>query len=126
MDELEVYERVPGGPIPIILLDAHNTRLQIPALSRWNRRIIGNDPAWKASIGLPNGTSLWQVGDSSEQNGSWKMGMTREKDALMRFKERMELPYEFKRRDVMPLVHRAAAASFRRKESNLKATRERG
>ena len=70
LDELEVFERIPGGPIPTILLDAHDTRLQVPALGRWNRRIIGDDPAWKVSIGLPNGTSLWQVGNSSQPSGT--------------------------------------------------------
>ena len=90
---------------------------------RWNRRIIGDDPTWKVSIGLPNGTSLWQVGDSSQLNGSWKMGMPREKDDLLAYKKKMEMPVDFKRRDVMPLCHRAAAESFRKKESVLRATR---
>ena len=35
---------------------------------------------WKACIGLPNGTVKWQVGDSEQQNASWKMAMTKEKD----------------------------------------------
>ena len=57
LDELDVYPRVPGGPIPCLLLDAHDTRLQIPFLERANRKIHGR-PAWMPSIGLPQATCL--------------------------------------------------------------------
>ena len=60
-------------------------------LLRWNKNVIGDNLVWKVSIGLPNGTGLWQVSDLSQQNGSWKMGMKKEKDALIKFKEHMEL-----------------------------------
>jgi hypothetical protein len=33
-------------------------------------------------IGFPYGPSYWQVGDSSEQNGSFKMKLTKEKAIL--------------------------------------------
>ena len=47
---------------PMVLFDAHNSRLQVPFL-----RYI-NNPAylWKCCIGLPHGTHKWQVGDSEE------------------------------------------------------------
>jgi len=34
-------------------------------------------------IGVPYGTSYWQVGDSPEQNGCYKMALTSEKAALV-------------------------------------------
>ena len=36
LDELDIYPRVPGGPIPFLLLDAHDSRLQIPFLEYVN------------------------------------------------------------------------------------------
>ena len=57
LDELNVYPRVPGGPIPFMLLDALDSCLQVPFLERVNRLINGR-PAWKVCIGLPNETSI--------------------------------------------------------------------
>ena len=54
------------------------------------------------------------------------MAMTSEKDALVLYKQRMEMPIAIQRCDVMPLVHRTVAPSFRRVESNIKALRARG
>ena len=95
LDELNVYPRTRGGPIPCCLFDAHNTRLQMPLLEYANKKNQYNDPAWLVSIGLPNGTSMWQTGDSSETNGSYKMSMTKEKDTLVLYKTRMEMPIDF-------------------------------
>ena len=85
LDELEIYPRVPGGPIPFLLLDAHDSQLQVPFL----KYINDSDHKWKACIGLPNGTGKWQVGDSSQQNGQYKTEMTREKNKLILFKTRI-------------------------------------
>jgi hypothetical protein len=65
LDDLEVYERVEGGPIPFGLFDAHDTRLQVPFLEKANKKMHGR-PMRKICIGLPNGTSKWQVGDSKQ------------------------------------------------------------
>jgi hypothetical protein len=32
LDTLGLYDRVPGGPIPLVLFDAHDSRLQVPFL----------------------------------------------------------------------------------------------
>ena len=56
LDDLGVYERVPGVRMPFALFDAHDSRLQVPFL-----RYINTDPhRWKVCIGLPNGTGKWQ------------------------------------------------------------------
>ena len=34
-------------------------------------------------LGVPYGTSYWQVGDSSDQNGSYKMAITKAKAKLV-------------------------------------------
>jgi hypothetical protein len=47
---------------------------------------------WNVDIGLPYGTSYWHVGDSSEQNGCFKMALNQsqtrvinQKRSLVRF-----------------------------------------
>jgi hypothetical protein len=78
LDGLGVYPRPERGPIPFCLFDTHDSRLHVPFREKVNQKMFGR-PMWKVCIGLPNGTSKWQVGDSKEQNGSWKMAMTRER-----------------------------------------------
>jgi cation transport regulator ChaC len=126
LDDLGVYERVEGGPIPFGLFDAHDTRLQVPFLEKANTK-LHDRPMWKICIGLPNGTSKWQVGDSKQQNGCWKMSMTREKDKLVAFKRRHGFKNtDFQRLDIVPLVVRAWASSFARTPKNKDALMERG
>ena len=35
------------------------------------------DHSWDVCIGVPYGTSLWQVADSKEQNGSFKIAQSK-------------------------------------------------
>ena len=127
LDDLGVYERTENGPTPMVLLDGHESRLQLPFLEYVNSKNAFNKPMWKACIGLPNGTAKWQVGDSKQQNGAWKISMTKNKDKLVLYKKRYNFAsIDFKRHDIIPLVNRAWADSFARKESNLKAITERG
>jgi hypothetical protein len=126
LDDLGVYERAEGGPIPFGLFDAHDSRLQLPFLEKANKKMHGR-PMWKICIGLPNGTSKWQVGDSKQQNGCWKMSMTREKDKLVAFKRKNGFKNkEFQCLDIVPLIVRAWASSFTRTEKNKHALMERG
>ena len=68
LDTLEIFDRF-TGITPLLLLDGHGSRMELP----FPQYI--NDPLhlWRALIGVPYGTSLWQVGDSAEQNGAYKM-----------------------------------------------------
>ena len=127
LDNLNVYPRTRDGPTPMLLLDGHDSRLQVEFLSYVNKPNEFNRPIWKACISLPNGTAKWQVGDSEEQNGCWKMAMTREKDRLVQFKRRNQFPNtNFHKHDIVPLVNLAWKESFARKEKNLKAIIDRG
>jgi hypothetical protein len=82
---------------------------------------------WKICIGLPNGTSKWQVGDSKQQNGCWKMSMTREKDRLVAFKRKNGFKNkDFQHLDIIPLITRAWASSFACTGKNKEALTERG
>jgi hypothetical protein len=100
MDALGLYERVPGGPIPFVLIDAHDSRLQVPFL----RYVNDEEHKWKVCIGLPNGTGKCQVGHSSKQNGQWKTEMTREKRKLVLYKIRIGMDTSIDKSDVIPLM----------------------
>ena len=72
MDTLALLERLPGGLLPFIRLDDHGSCLHLTFLEYINHL----DHIWKVCFGLFNGTILWKVGDSPEQNGSCKMATT--------------------------------------------------
>jgi hypothetical protein len=113
---------VAGGPIPFLLLHAHDSRLQVPFLQYVNDDVH----RWKVCIGLPNGTGKWQVGDSSEQNGNYKTEMTREKGKLILFKTRIGCPTVIEKSDAIPLVNITWTLSFARVDTNKKAIVNRG
>ena len=62
---------------------------------------------WKFCIGLPNGTHKWQVGDSKEQNGSYKIEFTREKSKLVLWKTRNGMEVSIEKSDILPLFNLA-------------------
>ena len=68
-DKLDLFPRTPNGPIPMLVVDGHQSCL--------NQGFIKyiNDPnhKWKVCFGVPYATVLWQVGDASEQNGKFKL-----------------------------------------------------
>ena len=129
LDDLNVYERKEGRPIPCLLLDAHDSRLQLPVLQYVNEKVKYGPierPRWRLCIGLPNATHDWQVGDSEEQNGNWKTSTTREKDAVINWKTRHNFPPVIEQYDIIPIVNAAWEDSFADIEQNLKAIRARG
>jgi len=83
MDELDLLPRTDGLK-PFLLLDGHGSRLELPFLQYVN----SPNHEWVVCIGVPYGTSYWQVGDSSEQNGSYKMLLTKCKKELVMKKQR--------------------------------------
>ena len=83
MEELDLFPRTDGLK-PFLLLDGHGSRLELPFLQYIN----SPNHEWVVCIGVPYGTSYWQVGDSSEQNGSYKMALTKCKKELVMKKQR--------------------------------------
>jgi hypothetical protein len=47
------------------------------------------------------------------QNGSYKMAMTREKDTLVLYKQRLEMSRTIQQYNVIPLIHSTVVPSFR-------------
>jgi hypothetical protein len=68
IDRFKVIDRS-DGIAPFLLLDGHGSCFELPFLKYMNTA----ETKWNACIGLPYGTSYWQVGNSSEQNGCFKM-----------------------------------------------------
>ena len=70
IDNLGVFSSVPGGHTPFLLLDGHGSRLEVP----FQKYINDVNHKWVVYIVVPNNTSIWQVGDSNnEQNGYYEM-----------------------------------------------------
>ena len=122
LDQLEVFPRI-DGVRPFLLLDGHGSRLELPFLNYINCP----NHEWVVCLGVPYGTSYWQVGDSSEQNGSYKMAIMKAKAKLgdMKIKQCIKNPHVEKDKIVL-VVNQAWNASFARVEYNKKAIAARG
>jgi len=84
IDKLNVFDRTNCIP-PFLLLDGHGSRFNLIFLEYINvtkRKGV----KWNICIGVPYGTSYWQVGDSAEPNGCFKMYLLRAKTALLQKK----------------------------------------
>jgi hypothetical protein len=68
MDALMLFDRSDGSN-HFVLCDGHGIRFEEPFLEY---NLESNRP-WKCCIGVPYGTLVWQVGDSVEQNGTFKI-----------------------------------------------------
>ena len=68
LDHMEVFDRSTGSK-PFLLLDRHRSRLEYSFLEY----ISNPNNEWVICIGVPYGAAVWQIGDSSEQNGSYNM-----------------------------------------------------
>jgi len=123
IDQSGVFPRQPDQPTPFLLLDGHGSRLEVPFLSYINNP----KHKWVVCIGVPNGTSLWQVGDSTEQNGCYKMYCSEYKTKLTSKKIEMGIfKLNLQRTDIIPIVNYAWARSFARIGSNIHARQARG
>jgi hypothetical protein len=121
IDKYKVFDRADGID-PFLILDGHGSRFELPFLEYINKPIH----KWNVCIGVPYGTSIWQVGDSTEQNGCYKMSMTKAKRELLTKKERAYQKFTIDKMDVVYLVRRVWKDSFARVLTNKKAIAERG
>jgi hypothetical protein len=108
------------GSTPFLLLDGHHSRFGLPFL----KYIHSDEHKWTCCIGVPYGTHLWQVADSTEMNGSFKTALTKAKRELITF--RTGSTSKFVQTDIVPLVRKAWYASFARAEKAKKAITKRG
>ena len=74
-----------------------------------------------ACIGVPYGTALWQVGDSSKQNGAYKISLAKMKAELLQNKQTKMMKPTIEGYEIIILVIYACAHSFAFHDSNKKA-----
>ena len=79
MDKTGIFAQDTGPP-PFLILDGHGGRFDLFFLEYINNP----EYTWNVCIGVPYGTSYWQVGDSTEQNRCYhKMAITKAKQELL-------------------------------------------
>lgn len=67
MDTLVIFDRTIAKPV--VVCDDHKSQLDLEFM----KCIVAEDTSWCVGLCCPNGTSKWQLGDSSEQNACVKM-----------------------------------------------------
>ncbi len=77
-------------------------------------------------LGVPYATSLWQVGDLAENNGTFKTEWYQEKDRLLLWKNEREMERVICHYDVIPLLNKVFHKAFGRVEVNQRAISDRG
>jgi hypothetical protein len=112
LDDLQVFPRKDDGPTPFSLLDGHHSRMELPFMD------YIHDPLhkWVVCIGVPYATHLWQVADSSEQNGSFKMECNRAKRSI--YDKRPLGKKSFTNSDVIPIINKTWPLSFGKVDTN--------
>ena len=89
--------------------------------------VLDIEHEWMICFGVPYGTSLWQVGDSKQQNGSYKMGLSKYKDLIVKRKlTEFWRKAQFEDTDIIPAVNLAWKDSFARPATNKDAMVEKG
>jgi hypothetical protein len=79
---------------------------------------------WTVCLGVPNSTYIWQVADSSEQNGSYKIALAKAKAKYLTFKAANNQC--FVPTDIFPLIKVAWDKSFNQKTVARSAVLQRG
>ena len=121
MDKLCIFDRS-DDMNPCLLCDGHGSHFEEPFL----QYTLESETPWSCCIGVPYGTSLWQVGDSEEQNGKFKVECKKSKSKTVRGKIRAGLPATLDRSDIVRIVHEAWKLSFARIDTNKRAIAARG
>jgi hypothetical protein len=117
-----VFDRAEGDPTPFLVVDGHDSRW----LPDFVDYITEPGTEWKLNFGIPHATSYWQVGDSAEQNGHFKMLLGCAKKELVSFKIKHNIPIALLGSDIIPCVNKAWSNSFANIRTNKKAIAERG
>ena len=112
-----------NGLIPFLLLDGHQSRFHLEFLEYINDDLH----RWNVCLGVPYGTSYWQIGDSSKRNGVFKMILTKEKAILFNTRiDKFNKAIHLQRCNIIPLVRKSWPKAFANVMSNKKAIAERG
>jgi hypothetical protein len=121
MDDVKLFNRS-DGINPFLLYDGHGSQFEEPILEY---TLEFNRP-WECCIGVPYGTSVWQVGGSVEQNETFKIESKKVKVDTVTRKIRLGLPATLKRSDISRIMNIAWQKSFVRIETNKRSIAARG
>ena len=124
LDDLKLFnaER-DAGITPFVLLDGHGSRFEVEFLEYIN----DNEHLWNVCLGVPYGTALWQVADSTQQNGRFKMLLNKKKRELFRSRiDSCQQDMYLGRTDIIPLINECWHQAYGDKNSNRRAIAERG
>ena len=124
LDHLNIFAQDrANGFTPFVLLDGHGSRFDLEFLEYIN----DERHKWNVCLGVPYGTALWQVADSSQQHGQFKMLLNKAKRRM--FEHRMASCLQdmhLVKSDIVPLVRECWLPAFGNIESNQRAIAERG
>ena len=132
IDALNLFPRDDTLPAPGLLVDGHGSQFQLDFLSYINNTTENGDPLigvnhrWNCFIGLPNATALWQVGDSSKQNGQFKENLRLAAHAIRDGQRRDKTSIKIRKTDIIPMIVSAFPKSFGHTPNNKKAIAKRG
>ncbi len=121
-DSIDLFPHVPGRPIPMLIVDEHQSHLA-PVFVEY---INNKNNTWKVCLGISYATTLWQLGDASEQNGMVKLEWYPEKREPLSWKYSNNLPHAICPEDVMPLMNKIFYKSYDNFANNKKAVAIRG
>ena len=119
LDKMEIYDRNEGIS-PFLLLDGHHSRMEPPFLEYINNP----DTEWFVCIGVPYGSHIWQVADSSQCNGAYKTAFAKYKQKVCDMKP--ESKKGWRDSDILPIVRHAFNESFAKEASVRHAVASRG
>ena len=106
----------------MLLLNAHGSQFELPCLKYINQK----ETEWVVCIGVPYGTSLWQVGNSSEKNGSYKLVCAKFKRRLLKMKRDRGMSPGIHVFEIMLIVNYSWNLSFAQNNENKMAIYDRG
>jgi hypothetical protein len=121
MDGSDLFDRGEGVN-PFLICNGHGSRFEEPFLEY---TLEVNRP-WMCCIGVPYGTSMLQVGDNTEQNGTFKIESKKVKAATVMSKIGAGLPPALERTDSVRTVNVTWKHSFSRVATNKRVIATRG
>jgi hypothetical protein len=120
MDEHSLFD-LGAGINPFLLCEGHGSRFEELFLEY----TLESDMPWTCCICVPYGTSVWQVRNSPEQNGTFKIESKKANADTVRRNIRAGLPATIECSDIVSIVNIAWQKSFSRFDTNLQAISER-
>ena len=121
-DSSELFPRVEGGSVPVLIVDGHQSRLHTYFVNYVNNKAH----LWRILFGVPYATVLWQVGDASDHNGKFKVKWYKIKLRCMQWKDKLNLPIFLSATNIIPLTNQIFNLSYVNLVANMKATANRG